>query len=580
VNPDTILNPDPSSQYKDDSPMYDGSGNVVSGTGAQKTYMREVRYIDGRIERTWYRYGSNEQVGQTQIARDDKQVAEWDKMKPPYGQMFAPDKLGNLNQWNPQTKAYDIPTGQTAASTTDPQLQRQRQLAADEAEELNRQRQANKALPPDQDPAWETDAERRKRAEDKIQQQGVEAERQRQAQRQAEADTRAAAGEARAAAAADRPQTTYKVVNGVTYKVTVDPQGNETVTKSGLPADVKDDQVTTVDGRPAVVRRDASGRATGIEVLPVTGAGLQGEPPGAPPPDFTPGNVAKSLTDYSTWINQHVTDGSLDASTASRLMAARHQLAQTAVSEQANVANVASGVYGHQVSERNADVGTANARLGASTSGFVSVLQAIQNGAKAQPKGSDAAGRAFHGLLNAQIEHARNFGGLTDVPRTPVPASVAPYLTVQLPGGHTMQITNPAAPAGQTGPGAPAIPPVQQPVTSTPGVGVPTDPNAMASANASGFGSAASYQSMSPSATSAAAPQGQLPPHIAAMADSRPTGNAMADLEMAMTAAGMTPQAIAEARQRFLQGNLAQMTVGGGMALPGGQGYALPPIQG
>lgn len=59
------------------------------------------------------------------------------------------------------------------------------------AAELQRQRERNAALPPDQDPAYETDAERRKRAEDRIAQQGRDAEAARQRQRQDEAAARA-----------------------------------------------------------------------------------------------------------------------------------------------------------------------------------------------------------------------------------------------------------------------------------------------------------------------------------------------------------------------------------------------------
>lgn len=59
------------------------------------------------------------------------------------------------------------------------------------AAELQRQREKNAALPPDQDPAYETDADRRQRGDARIKQQGSDAEAERQRGRQTEADARA-----------------------------------------------------------------------------------------------------------------------------------------------------------------------------------------------------------------------------------------------------------------------------------------------------------------------------------------------------------------------------------------------------
>jgi len=65
------------------------------------------------------------------------------------------------------------------------------------AAELQRQREKNAALPANQDPAYETDAERRTRADARIKQQGSDAEAARQRSRQDEADTRAREDQAR-----------------------------------------------------------------------------------------------------------------------------------------------------------------------------------------------------------------------------------------------------------------------------------------------------------------------------------------------------------------------------------------------
>lgn len=539
MNPDTPIN----DEWIDDIKI---PGQPDSGKG--KTFAHHVLLADGRETYTYYRYGTNEQVGSPEQSINKDQKSAYDdavkKATPPGGRPEI-NVNGQRKGWDPKTGDYTVdlgpvPTapravepGQVQGVPNDPTIQEQQS-----------------------DGSWVT---------------------------KPNPNYRPPAG-----------ATATKDINGVTYERQAD--GTWTPAK-GLPSDpqaakpkyvqVKQDEATgkwfgltpqgtwePTEGGPGLAPtkpepphygHDEGGDytiTTGPDGQPVktyaktTGAPTAGEPPGAPPPDYSAGNVAKNLTDYSTWLNQQVMDGKVDQPTATRLMASRRALAETAVSEQANATRTATDIYGHQVSERNTDVNASTTRNSTAVGGVNTAFQLVQGGAAAQPKGSDAAYRAFQGLLQTQLQQSQAMGGMNQPPPVPIPAAAQPYMTITSPGGTKVDLhdtaggTPPAPGVGGT-PAIPSRPDVQGP-TSGPMPG-------------------------SVSAESAAAPAGQIPAALAAHADSKPTGNAFADTEMTLTAAGISPAAIAAARERFLA---AQTQSAPDAVQTFSQGFQMPALAG
>lgn len=329
--------------------------------------------------------------------------------------------------------------------------------------ELQRQREANNALPADQDPSYETDAQRRARGRQTALDQGAAAEKQATQARQAEQDKRQAEQDRAAAEARNRPQVSYKKVGTKTYKVLTYPDGRpDEVSESALPPDITDDQITTVNGQPARVVRDANGKATGLEVLPVSGQGTNPTFTGSPPP-WVPQAVRDDLTGYSKQLQDAVASGAITPARATQLMSDRYKSAQAAVDNQLDAAKT---VYGAGVTERGQDVTTANARLNYAQNAQAEALRTSTSINDWVNPGSDAGWNLYQSLRQQAYADAQRYGGLDKLPHTPVPAAIqsaANSITITQPDGTTVTVPHGGGAAGPSpaAPPAPAMAPVQ-----------------------------------------------------------------------------------------------------------------------
>lgn len=348
--------------------------------------------------------------------------------------------------------------GAKPASATDPGA------AAQDANqvELQRQRERNAALPADQDPAYETDAERRARGRQTVTDQGTAAEKAAAATRQAAADQRQAEQDKAAAEARNRPQVSYKKIGTKTYKVLTYPDGREEVSESALPPDITDDQITTVNGQPARVVRDPNGKATGLEVLPVSGQGSDPTFTGSPPP-WVPQAVRDDLTGYSKQLQDAVASGAITPARATQLMQDRYRSAQAAIDNQLDAAK---SVYTGETNQRTQDISLANARLTASQQGINRGLDFFKEVNPRLKEGSTAGADAFLAMRNLAYQDAQRYGGLNEIPRVPIPAalqSAANSITITQPDGTTVTVPHGGGAAGPSpaAPAAPAMAPVQ-----------------------------------------------------------------------------------------------------------------------
>lgn len=505
MNPDAVI----TDEWIDDSKI---PGDPNSGKG--KTFEHHVLLADGRETRTFYRYGTNEQVGNPEQTTNKDQKSSYDdavkRATPPGGRPEIAIN-GQRKGWDPRTGDYTVdlgPVTSTAAST------QPNQTAEDEAQAVQDKRekewnQANGGL-------YETHAARRTR----------------EAKEANDAEAKAAREKAGATAeeARNRPQISYRKVGTKTYKVLTYPDGKEEVSPSALPPDVTDDQVTTINGQPARVVRDENGKATGIEVLPITGQGTDPTFTGSPAP-WMPKAVVDDLQSYSKQLNEAVKTGAITPAKASALMEARRKEAAAAIDNQLDAAKT---VYGAGITERGQDVSLANARLSASQAGIQQGLSYFKEVNPWLKRGSTAGADAFLAIRNMAYQDAQRYGGLDTFQHTPIPAAVqsaANSITITSPDGTTVTVPHGAG-AAASPPAAPAAP-AMAPVEPDPGlVGPPpADPQQLAQGpQPTGFAAIDQYSKQIDSG---------MPTTVSGMEDS-------------FRLAGMEEDAIAASRQNLL----------------------------
>lgn len=244
------------------------------------------------------------------------------------------------------------------ADTRTPEQRTKDDADAKNAAELQRQRERNAALPQDQDPAYETDADRRKRAQDTIERQGRDAEAARQAQRQQEADARAEADR-------NKPTVTIKEDgSGGFVSIQTFPDGRQPVVKpiegiKGTPAQIKEGGVT--------YERQPDGTYKPAQGIPNPNTP---EPEGAPQPSFTVGDAAADLKKYQDWLNSEMRKpgATLTAARADQLIEARRKLWDTALSEQTGIVNAQQAAYRDQLTQRQQTLGDQQNRRNNATS--------------------------------------------------------------------------------------------------------------------------------------------------------------------------------------------------------------------
>lgn len=361
----------------------------------------------------------------------------------------------NVQTWaNPKTGAvlslapkgpgqYDVidQVGPKPASATDPGA-----AAADaNAVELQRQRERNAALPPGQDPAYETDAERRARG------------------RQTVIDQQTAANAKGGGTIVERDGGTY----------IVKPDG--TTIKTDLPASPKPNSSTTVkgeDGKTYVVTVDAQGNVTAKDT------GIGPAPAGPPVPASATGwRPDMSKPDLGIFDRRTEVAGQLAAGVfgdpasaqaqqkANDLLKQDLDFAKTAATNVAGIQQGEAGIYSGQISQRSQDVQQADTRTTAAASIYNNALSQLAALAPFMKEHSKNAGALFDDMLAKGYAFQQKMGGQF----TPPTVQPGPYMSrtadIFKPGGAASAplgappVAPGATPAARAGPAAPLTQP-------------------------------------------------------------------------------------------------------------------------
>jgi hypothetical protein len=198
---------------------------------------------------------------------------------------------------NTYTKTFQGSDPDIKTSTTTPRTPSQE--AADAlATRQEAERARNRGLPRDQDPADETDDERRTRAQATIDRQGREA-------RDAETRQRQAAQDAQQAADRNKPgaPTLKPDGKGGTVAVQTMPDGSiKTTPLPGVPSDKPNPDRVTVEG--VVYERGPDGVYAPAQGLPTAGAGVRNVPTFTP--DYARPEAGLGLMDYVAELRKKV----------------------------------------------------------------------------------------------------------------------------------------------------------------------------------------------------------------------------------------------------------------------------------
>lgn len=386
--------------------------------------------------------------------------------KAPNGQQYSRGPDGSINEWNPNSNppGYNIPHPEMspAGAIRSPEAK-----ANDEA--LNAQRQKNASLPKDQDPRWETDAERDARAEAKrVEQRAQEGQaRQRTIDEQnaataAAASRRADSAEARAIAEANKVGSKVEdlTIQGQHYtKITktsadgkstsIENYGPDGALIATLPTEKKPGQMVTVGGDQywAAPNADPSQPPTLTRIDP-----SGNKQPTDNGPQFTPGmSPSEYLNARRTWLMEQrragVSQKDIDAywDRDVQIASSKQNEANTAATQQ-------------------------NQRLSSATTGFGQAMTSATEINKYLPVGSDLGGRFLEATLGLQRGQAQRMGAYGDSGasgRLTVPS--AP--TAPDPSNQVAAV--PAAPASNAAVGSVA----QSAPTSTSAAGAGLDGN-------------------------------------------------------------------------------------------------------
>jgi hypothetical protein len=295
------------------------------------------------------------------------------------------------------------------------------------AAELQRQRERNAALPPDQDPAYETDADRRKRAEDRIAQQGRDAEAERTRKRQEAADARAGgtiverpdgsyiikpdgtATKVQGVPPPDAPKGTLVEREDGTYLVSAD--GKNATKVTGLPPKAQD-RYTEVKQDPDSKEWWGFTREGTWERIPGGPGAQQAGPQSRGPavPQFILGQSEAALRAYADQLNAEVAAGRMTPATRKARWDEAVQAAGIAVNE-------ATLMQRERESDRNAQVNLATTRATAMSNGLNQALDFVSKLNGTLPKGSPLGGQAFAAILGLQMLQLKQ-SGLMDIPST------------------------------------------------------------------------------------------------------------------------------------------------------------------
>lgn len=406
-------------------------GNADSGKG--KTFAHHVLQADGTETYTYFRYGTNDQIGNPEVSVNPTQKKSYDdavaKATPPGGRPEI-NINGQRMGWDPKTSDYTVPLGavpvapkpvepgQVQGVPNDPTIQTQQP-----------------------DGTWKTGPN---------------------------PDYRPPAGAG--GSMVERPDGVY----------IVKPDGS--TVKTNLPAAPKPGTSTLVpsqDGHTYVVTVDAQGNASVKDSgLPLTGgqaAGSGGTPTPASAtgwqPDMSKPDVG--IFERRTAVAKMLADGVFGDPTSAAAQTKANDLlkqdldfANTVIK---NVQGIQSGegtIYSGGIQQRGQDVQLADSRTAAATSIFNNALGQIAQLLPFAKQHSKTAGPALEALLQKGYEFQQKMGGQN----TPAQVQPGPYMSRTAP--IFQPNSNPTAPMSFTPPAsAPAAAP--QAVGAAPAPGAP-----------------------------------------------------------------------------------------------------------
>jgi hypothetical protein len=259
---------------------------------------------------------------------------------------------------------------------------------------LQAQREKNAALPKEQDPAYETDEDRRKRAEARIVQQGAAARQQQQDTRQAGADQRADQANQRAEDAAGRAE-----------------QRAATSEQRAARNPVQKNPVT---GKLEEILYNPDGTVKGVRELPNQNDQLPSNAPQFIPDLSRPG---LGLTEFSSQVRAR-TD--LTPVQQNAIITEAHTTATAEANRINAIIGVQEGQRNSDVTQRGQDTVQANTRLTTASNDFsTSVRGAGELGKYSRPS------VILQDLLRLSYEQGKRYGGFE------TPARVQPGPAVQ-----------------------------------------------------------------------------------------------------------------------------------------------------
>jgi hypothetical protein len=366
---------------------------------------------------------------------------------------------------------------QTKAAAADPANQTPTQQ--NEAE-LNAQRARNAALPPDQDPLYETDQQRHDRAQETIKQQGAEAA------KQAAAQDVALPGVTQTTDAAGRTvkRTIYRRPDGTTYPVddvvqAAPPKPDQVSapsTQEWIVTDNKDGTYTTTKNPnwkpPSTIQKDPeTGQyieitqdADGKPVVRAVNNQTTIKPADLPVLQAKYGEISQGLGSLAADLNGKFARGEITEKQRNEAFAAGHQQAATQIAEINSILDNSRQAWASEITQRGQTLqDTAGRRTfaGNMLTNAISTGQSIAN--SSGPGHGAAIAGGVGALLNIGQRYAEGMGGFRESPEIAAPVALQQARAVGIPG-----LPMPA------GPGAPpAVPPAPAaPAAPVPGTGI------------------------------------------------------------------------------------------------------------
>lgn len=535
----------------------DWSEKTKKANDWRRVSVRETHYADGRVVSQVLdenRAPITNRVLDQSIDKDQETrfQKEQNNSAPPGG---ATTKTinGAVFQWNPQTRAYDIPTGAAPAPARSPEQQTVDAAAAAKAQREQQEREANAKLPPSQDPAYETDAERRDR--------GARVAAQQAAAANVAADNRRADEAAqRQAQAANKPGAPTLSPDGKGGTIAIQTMPDGSIKTTPLPNIPSNAQEITLDNRRYRLNPSTGKYEDVTPQAPQLPTDVPQFRPDASRPSYGLDDYVKLLQEYRK-AHPNLTDDQVK-----QIVIDAHASAKAEESRLTNLATIQQTAQNAAITQRSQDVTRQNALGTAATSAFA---QASDNGNKLL--GAIApdkwAGNVITPGLAQAAANAAGYGALGMPPAVPTPPIIQAMSQFGLGGPPAMAPVNAVPPVGP----APTVAPTLAPVA--PAQAEAERQRAMAQANIGAPGAPASAATLTPTpgpAMQDGPPGGptMVPPH-----------NAGTDTRLPVTGSGTVnlPQGV-DLSTPPAQWQGSGGPVGMTPVIPAMRGFGIPPM--